>query len=189
MNDAPLDYGPTVILEHETDEGERFWTLYGHLSEDSLSGLECSKPVGRGEGLRRRRKLPEKRQLGRRIFTFQIILDLLDREGDFPGVAKPSERTLWLALSPNPRDVLGLPESAPEDPRTTNEAIRSRASRKPIRDAQPVPIASRFASFAATAPFSTTARRVLIWTWSTMSAMWAIAIRASSAPPKSKLPS
>ena len=125
VNDAPLDYGPTIILEHETDDGERFWTLYGHLSEDSLSVLECSKPVGRGEGFAAVGSYPKNGNWPPHLH-FQIILDLLDREGDFPGVAKPSERTLWLALSPNPRNVLGLPESAPEDLRTTNEAIRSR---------------------------------------------------------------
>ena len=124
VNDAPLDYGPTIILEHETDEGEKFWTLYGHLSEDSLFRLEHGKSIDRGEAFAAVGSYPKNGNWPPHLH-FQIILDLLDSKGDFPGVAKPSERTLWLALSPNPRRVLGLAEPAPPDPRMTDEAIRS----------------------------------------------------------------
>jgi murein DD-endopeptidase MepM/ murein hydrolase activator NlpD len=37
-NADPLDYGHTLILEHLTDGGAPFWTLYGHLGA-SLPGL------------------------------------------------------------------------------------------------------------------------------------------------------
>src|SRR5256884_1412127 len=33
-NSSPLDYGPLVILRHETSGREEFFTLYGHLSKD-----------------------------------------------------------------------------------------------------------------------------------------------------------
>jgi 4-aminobutyrate aminotransferase-like enzyme len=39
------------------------------------------------------------------------VLDLLDREGDFPGVAAPSQRAPWLANSPDPNLSLRLPEA------------------------------------------------------------------------------
>jgi 4-aminobutyrate aminotransferase-like enzyme len=42
---------------------------------------------------------------------FQIILDLLDRSTDFPGVAFASERPVWLGLSPDPNLILGIPAS------------------------------------------------------------------------------
>ncbi|MGB0331911.1 MAG: peptidoglycan DD-metalloendopeptidase family protein, partial [Planctomycetota bacterium] len=35
-NPAPLDYGPTVILEHAGEDGRPFFTLYGHLDEEVL---------------------------------------------------------------------------------------------------------------------------------------------------------
>ncbi len=35
-NIQPLDYGPVVILKHATNTGEAFYTLYGHLSVESL---------------------------------------------------------------------------------------------------------------------------------------------------------
>lgn len=53
FNDALLDYGPTILLEHETGGGDRFYTLYGHLSLDSLEGLERGRPVGCGETIAR----------------------------------------------------------------------------------------------------------------------------------------
>jgi hypothetical protein len=39
---------------------------------------------------------------------FQIVTDALDREGEYPGVAAPSERSVWLSLSPDPNLILGL---------------------------------------------------------------------------------
>jgi 4-aminobutyrate aminotransferase-like enzyme/Ser/Thr protein kinase RdoA (MazF antagonist) len=109
VNDLPLDYGPTILLEHETDSGDRFFTLYGHLSPDSLHGLEKGRGVGRGEVIARVGRPPSNGNWPPHLH-FQVVLDLLGKEGDFPGVAAPSERDLWLALSPNPARLLGLPE-------------------------------------------------------------------------------
>ncbi len=38
-NATPFDYGPTIILAHETGDGLTFYTLYGHLSLASLEKL------------------------------------------------------------------------------------------------------------------------------------------------------
>ena len=38
-NTAHLDNGPMIVLEHETDQGIKFHTLYAHLSRESLEGL------------------------------------------------------------------------------------------------------------------------------------------------------
>jgi 4-aminobutyrate aminotransferase-like enzyme/Ser/Thr protein kinase RdoA (MazF antagonist) len=111
FNDAPLDYGPTILLEHETGGGHRFYTLYGHLSLDSLEGLERGRPVSRGETIARVGAYPVNGNWPPHLH-FQIVLDLLEKDGDFPGVAAPSERELWLGLSPDPSRLLGLPEAA-----------------------------------------------------------------------------
>ena len=108
LNDAPLDYGPTILLEHETGDGDRFWTLYGHLSEDSISDLEKGQPVRQGTALAKVGNYPINGNWPPHLH-FQIILDLLDKEGDYPGVAAPSERRLWLGLSPDPSRLLRLP--------------------------------------------------------------------------------
>ncbi len=122
LNAAPLDYGPTILLEHETKEGDRFHTLYGHLSLDSLEGLNRGAPVSRGETIGRVGPFPVNGNWPPHLH-FQIVLDLLDKEGDFPGVAAPSDRELWLGLSPDPSRLLGLPETA-RAPREDKESLR-----------------------------------------------------------------
>jgi 4-aminobutyrate aminotransferase-like enzyme len=54
---------------------------------------------------------------------FQIVTDLLDRDGEFPGVAAPRERDVWLSLSPDPNLVLGLGGIAHRAPQPTAEEI------------------------------------------------------------------
>ena len=124
LNDAPLDYGPTLLLEHRTEEGDCFYTLYGHLSLDSLDGLERGRRVSRGETIARVGSYEVNGNWPPHLH-FQIVLDLLDKEGDFPGVAAPSERGLWLGLSPDPSAFLGLPPSA-RAPREDTERLRLR---------------------------------------------------------------
>jgi len=49
-NASSRDYGPTIILKHIVDGGGReFFTLYGHLSADSLKGLFVGKRILKGE--------------------------------------------------------------------------------------------------------------------------------------------
>ncbi|HEY6411343.1 MAG TPA: phosphotransferase, partial [Ktedonobacteraceae bacterium] len=48
-NDTPLDYGPTIILQHAIPDNDlTFYTLYGHLTESSLDDLYEGKPVAQG---------------------------------------------------------------------------------------------------------------------------------------------
>ena len=124
FNDSPLDYGPTILLEHETGEGDLFFTLYGHLSLDSLDGLERGRRVSRGEAIARVGTYPVNGNWPPHLH-FQIVLDLLDKEGDFPGVSAPSERDLWLGLSPDPSRLLGLPACA-RAPREESDGLRRR---------------------------------------------------------------
>ncbi|MFT3998164.1 MAG: peptidoglycan DD-metalloendopeptidase family protein [Asticcacaulis sp.] len=105
-NDNPKDYGPTLILEHHPATDVTFWTLYGHLSRDSLDGLTVGRIFAAGEVIAR---------LGGRMVNggwsphlhFQIILDIGDKTGDFPGVFKRSERAHWKRICPDPRPFLG----------------------------------------------------------------------------------
>src|SRR5437667_459540 len=48
-NSVPQDYGPLVILQHETSDGEKFFTLYGHLTKETLAALKPGQRVVRGE--------------------------------------------------------------------------------------------------------------------------------------------
>jgi murein DD-endopeptidase MepM/ murein hydrolase activator NlpD len=102
------NYGPTVILEHEL-EGSRFWTLYGHLERRSAVRLEMGLELEEGETFAAVGESSENGGWPPHLH-FQVISDLLDNAGDFPGVAAPSERDRWLALCPDPNLMLGIPD-------------------------------------------------------------------------------
>src|SRR5262249_32666958 len=107
-NVLPLDYGPLVILKHATGSGEAFFTLYGHLAETTLRNLRVGQEIARGEVFARVGEVHENGSWAPHLH-FQIILDLLDRGAEFPGVARASERELWKALSPDPNLLLQIP--------------------------------------------------------------------------------
>jgi len=107
-NSAALDYGPLVILRHETSDGEEFFTIYGHLSKDSLVSLKVGQRVSRGQRFARVGSAQENGGWTPHIH-FQIILDLLELGADFPGVASASQRSVWTSLSPDPNLLLGIP--------------------------------------------------------------------------------
>jgi peptidoglycan LD-endopeptidase LytH len=108
VNEAPGDYGPTIILEHEPAPGLVFHTLYGHLSRDSLKGLKPGAAFMAGEPIA---QLGTKRENGGwpPHLHFQIILEIGDAKGDYPGVCRRSEQDRWLAICPDPRPLLGMP--------------------------------------------------------------------------------
>ena len=101
-NDRELDYGPLLILEHESALGAPFYTLYGHLEGGSTEHCDRGQPVSAGDVMARVGAPPENGNWPPHLH-FQLILDLLDLGGDFPGVALYAERDFWLELSPLPR--------------------------------------------------------------------------------------
>jgi 4-aminobutyrate aminotransferase-like enzyme/Ser/Thr protein kinase RdoA (MazF antagonist) len=125
-NNASLDYGPTIILEHEAAKGLTFFTLYGHLSRDSLAGLHQGKMLKKGERIGWIGSSSENGGWPPHLH-FQIITDLLGQTGDFPGVALPSQRELWLSLCPDPNLILAIPENhAPVAGRSKEEILSLR---------------------------------------------------------------
>ena len=107
-NDPPQDYGPVVVLEHKTDDGDTFYTLYGHLSQTSLEGLHVGKPFEQGQKIGTIGS-PTVNGGWTPHLHFQIITDLLDLACDFPGVCRASQRHLWTRFSPDPNLILGVP--------------------------------------------------------------------------------
>ncbi len=93
------DYGPTLILEHKPSEKLTFFTLYGHLSRASLKGLTPGMAIAQGQQIANIGSAPENGNWPPHLH-FQVILDLLGLEGDFPGVAFPEEQDVWLSLCP-----------------------------------------------------------------------------------------
>jgi 4-aminobutyrate aminotransferase-like enzyme/Ser/Thr protein kinase RdoA (MazF antagonist) len=107
-NAARLDYGPVVILEHATDEGVPFYSLYGHLSARTLTHVQEGDLLAAGDVLGFVGTPPRNGDWAPHVHV-QVILDLLDLDVDYPGVGVPSQRSTWLGLSPDPALLLGLP--------------------------------------------------------------------------------
>lgn len=107
LNARPLDYGPTIVLEHVVDEGRlTFYTLYGHLDAASVDALAPGQPIARGTCLGRVGDHDVNGGWPPHLH-FQVIADMLGQRSDFPGVARPSQRALWLELCPDPGAIAG----------------------------------------------------------------------------------
>jgi murein DD-endopeptidase MepM/ murein hydrolase activator NlpD len=107
INEAEGDYGPTIILEHTPAPGLKFHTLYGHLARDSLKGLKPGAAFMAGEPIA---QLGTRRENGGWTphLHFQVILQIGDWKGDYPGVCRRSEQEHWLSICPDPGALLGL---------------------------------------------------------------------------------
>ncbi len=99
-NAQERDYGPTIILEHRIDEQLSFYTLYGHLSLSSLEGWEKGQKVEKGQQIATIGPTPENGNWPPHLH-FQVMLDMLDQEGDFPGVGFPEQKKIWLSICPS----------------------------------------------------------------------------------------
>lgn len=99
-NDADKDYGPTLILKHQTEEGLVFFSLYGHLSLTSLGLLKKDQKVKKGELVAWVGNHKENGNWAAHLH-FQLMLDMLDYQHDFPGVSTPNELKVWSSICPN----------------------------------------------------------------------------------------
>ena len=123
------DYGPVIVLRHDTSEGDTFFTLYGHLSRDSLVGLHAGATIARGEEFARLGTAAENVGWTPHLHL-QVITDALGLDTDFPGVAPASQRTVWRSLSPDPNLIVGIPlERFPVPAPTHDESLSMRRSR------------------------------------------------------------
>jgi 4-aminobutyrate aminotransferase-like enzyme/Ser/Thr protein kinase RdoA (MazF antagonist) len=107
-NSGPLDYGPVVIVKHMTGDCTEFFTLYGHLSRETLTNVAPGQRVTKGQLLAKIGHAQENGGWPPHLH-FQIIADLLERDENFPGVAPASEREIWKILCPDPNLLLGIP--------------------------------------------------------------------------------
>lgn len=128
-NTAAQDYGPVVILSHTTGDGDEFFTVYGHLSRESLAGLAVGQRVVAGEVFARLGSADENGGWPPH-FHLQIVTDLLGLGTDFPGVGTASRRAVWKAFCPDPNLILGIPaELFPPTEPTKAETLAARRAR------------------------------------------------------------
>lgn len=110
-NADPLDYGNTLILEHDAD-GVPFFTLYGHLAGTLPGLLAPGARVRAGQHIADLGDWPENGGWAAHLH-FQIITDILEQTGgNFFGVGHASLWDIWQQISPDPNLILRLPPEA-----------------------------------------------------------------------------
>lgn len=100
------DYGTTIILVHRLNDIS-FYTLYGHLSLNSIKNLQEGRLIKKGDvfaGF----GIPRENGEWPPHLHFQIIADLEGWKGDYPGVCAQSQAEKYLANCPDPDLVLQL---------------------------------------------------------------------------------
>lgn len=100
------NYGPTIILKH-TIENQTFFTLYGHLSVESIENIDI------GSFFKKRQPLAS---LGKPAVNggysphlhFQIIKNIGENCSDYPGVCSKKNLDYYLENCPDPALLLKM---------------------------------------------------------------------------------
>lgn len=105
-NDALGDYGPTIIIQHMINDCV-FYTLYGHLSLDSLRDKQVGHIVKKGEVIAQLGAAPINGDYAPHLH-FQIIADLEGKKGDYPGVCAEKDLDFYKNNCPDPNFLLQI---------------------------------------------------------------------------------
>ncbi|AYN03671.1 peptidoglycan DD-metalloendopeptidase family protein [Flavobacterium sp. 140616W15] len=100
------DYGPTIILKH-TIENHIFYTLYGHLSLESIVNLKVGAVFQKEQILGTLGKSNINGDYAPHLH-FQIIKNIGDNFGDYPGVCSKIDLDYYTNNCPNPNLVLKI---------------------------------------------------------------------------------
>jgi len=106
FNDVFGDYGATIILTHQL-KGISFYTLYGHLSLNSIKNIQEGELVFKGN-IFAEFGIPSENGQWPAHLHFQLIAELQGWQGDYPGVCKFSEKEKWLNNCPDPDLILQM---------------------------------------------------------------------------------
>jgi murein DD-endopeptidase MepM/ murein hydrolase activator NlpD len=106
-NNADLgDYGPTIILEHEI-ENQVFYTLYGHLSLESLEDLKIGAFFKKGQAIGTLGDASVNGDYSPHLH-FQVIKNIANNLGDYPGVCSKKDLPFYLENCPDPNLLLKI---------------------------------------------------------------------------------
>jgi len=100
------DYGPTIILQHEF-ENLTFFTLYGHLSVESLKELFVGRKFKKGQPLATL-GTPDINVGYAPHLHFQIIQDIEGYFGTYPGVCSEQDLEFYSKNCPDPNLLLKI---------------------------------------------------------------------------------
>lgn len=106
FNSGKGNYGPTIILIHSVGN-QTFYTLYGHLSVESIKNLEIGTSFKKGEKIG---TLGDSTVNGGYAphLHFQIIEEIKDYLGDYPGVCSKNDLIYYLENCPDPNLLLRI---------------------------------------------------------------------------------
>ena len=100
------NYGPTILLEH-TIENQTFYTLYGHLSVESIEDIEIGNFFKQGQPLA---TLGDSAVNGGYSphLHFQIIKNIGKNFSDYPGVCSQKDLEYYIQNCPDPSLLLKM---------------------------------------------------------------------------------
>lgn len=107
----PQDYGGVLLLEHVTDDGATFRTLWGHLAPGSIAHWKPGDVVRAGDVVAR---LGASHENGGWVphLHLQLCCSGEHEAEAIIGVGEPELRALWESLYPDPTGLAGLPPEA-----------------------------------------------------------------------------
>jgi murein DD-endopeptidase MepM/ murein hydrolase activator NlpD len=100
------NYGPTIILKHSI-ENYLFYTLYGHLSVESIAEIEIGTIFKKGQQIATLGDASVNGGYAPHLH-FQIIKDIRDYLGDYPGVCSKNDLNYYLENCPDPNSLLKI---------------------------------------------------------------------------------
>ena len=127
-NSDRYDFGPVVILRHDTDDGIPLWTLYGHLSEHSLDRLRVGQAIEQGGLVGWIGNYPNNGDWPPHLH-FQLLTTLLAMGTRIHGVATIGQLDVWESISPDPNLLLGIPFSCRAGVSRSSEYLTGRRRR------------------------------------------------------------
>ncbi len=100
------DYGPTIILKHCV-KGFEFYTLYGHLSLESIANIKIGQEFKAGSTLATLGTSEINVNYAPHLH-FQIVIDLEGNIGDYPGVCSEENLEFYKNNCPDPNLILNM---------------------------------------------------------------------------------
>lgn len=96
FNNAPGDYGPTLVIEHLTDSGIPFYSLYGHLSLESIKDKSVGMEIVSGQEIGAIGAPPINGDWAPHLHI-QLIVDMDGKQGDFVGLCAKSMKEHYVS--------------------------------------------------------------------------------------------
>lgn len=100
------DYGPTILLKHSI-KYQTFYTLYGHLSLESIATIKVGDFFTKGQQLATLGDASVNGNYAPHLH-FQIIKDIATNIGDYPGVCSKKDQNYYLENCPDPNLLLKI---------------------------------------------------------------------------------